>query len=400
MIIVVITARILGPHDQGVIAGAIAWVGLISTMAGLSLGQVSQHVIQLKQRQNWLPGLFGCLLYLLGILSFLALLFTGITYFATQGRFFGEIDPLVLGVAFCMLPMLIWDEYSGNLLASAGRLRIYNLIQVAGRTLWIILCITLVVVLGLGVFGALIAQILGQLLVAVTSIYLLWMAAGRVIRVDRSEVSQILHGSLRLHINTIASFLLTQTSVLVLNHYFSKSEVGWYYLSWQMVTVLFVIPQSVSIVLYSRMADMGPDGIWPMQKRLLLYTMTVMLLLIALAYLVGPRILIAMVGNDYLPSVEYFQLLLPTLLGVALAQIMAPQWIGRGLFLPTTAVTAVTAIANLGAHLILVPRYGVIGAVWSTLVSYAVIAVIVQLYFIYWCEQRYVASIHHRKNGI
>lgn len=400
MIIVLVTARILGPHGQGVIAGATAWVGLVATMAGLSLGQVSQHVIQLRQRREWLPDIFGSLLYLLCILSFLAFLFAGILYFITQGRFFGKIDPLVLGVAFCMLPMLIWDEYSSNLLASAGRLRIYNVMQVAGRTLWMVLIIILVVVLGLGVFGALIAQILGQLLVALTSIYFLWVAAGRVIRVGRSDINHILHGSLRLHINTIASFLLAQTSILVLNHYFSKAEVGWYYLSWQMVTILSVIPQSVSIVLYAKMADVGPDGIWPTQKRLLLYTMAVMLLLITLAYLIGPRILIAVVGVEYLPSAHYFRLLLPALLGVALAQIMAPQWIGRGLLLPTTAVTAVTALANLVAHLILVPRYGIIGAVWSTIMSYTVIAVIVQLGFVWWCEQRYAASIHLRKNGI
>lgn len=400
IIIVLVTARMLGPHGQGVIAGATAWVGLIATMAGLSLGQVSQHVIQLKQRRDWLPNIFGTLLYLLGILSFLAFLFAGILYFITQGSFFGKIDPLVLTVAFCMLPMLIWDEYSSNLLASAGRLRTYNLMQVAGRTLWMVLIVILVVVLGLGVFGALIAQILGQLLVALASIYFLWVAAGRVIRVGRSEIRHILHGSLRLHINTIASFLLGQTSILVLNHYFSKADVGWYYLSWQMVTILSVIPQSVSIVLYAKMADVGPNGIWPAQKRLLLYTMALMLLLITISYLIGPRILITMVGTKYLPSTQYFRLLLPALLGITLAQIMAPQWIGRGLLLQTTVVTAVTAIANLGAQIILVPRYGIIGVVWSTIMSYTVIAVIVQLGFIFWCQQRYTASIHLRKDGV
>lgn len=394
LIIVLVTARILGPHGQGVIAGAVAWVALIASMAGLSLGQVSQHIIQTKQRRNWLPGLFGSLLFLLGVLSLLALVASGVIYVATNGRFFGSIDPRVLGVAFCMLPMLVWDEYSSNLLASAGRLRAYNLAQIAGRTLWMVLSIILIIGLGLGVYGALLAQILGQLLVALISIYLLWVTAGRFIYISRAEISHILHGSTKLHLNTIASFLLMQTSTLVLTHYASKAEVGWFYLSWQMVTVLSVIPQSVAIVLYSKMAEIGPDGVWPIQKRLIVYVLIAIAVVVALVYFIGPDIIVQLAGSQYARSAKLFQLLLPTLFGMGLAQVMAPQWIGRGLLLHTTVLTVITAIANLIAHIILVPKYGVLGAVWSTVLMLSVVPVFVQLGFMYWCEQKYVASLH------
>ena len=48
-----ITARILGPEGQGILAAAIAWVRMFASFGGLSLGQVMQHRFQ---AQKWEPG--------------------------------------------------------------------------------------------------------------------------------------------------------------------------------------------------------------------------------------------------------------------------------------------------------------------------------------------------------
>ena len=52
------------------------------------------------------------------------------------------------------------------------------------------------------------------------------------------------------------------------------------------------------------------------------------------------------------------------------AIVMASQWIGRGLFWQTSCISVATAVVGLALGFLLIPRAGLAGAVWSTLVVY------------------------------
>ena len=47
-IVILLTARILGPERQGIIAAALAWSSLFANFAGLSLGQVAHYRCQFR----------------------------------------------------------------------------------------------------------------------------------------------------------------------------------------------------------------------------------------------------------------------------------------------------------------------------------------------------------------
>jgi O-antigen/teichoic acid export membrane protein len=55
---------------------------------------------------------------------------------------------------------------------------------------------------------------------------------------------------------------------------------------------------------------------------------------------------------------------------------MASQWIGRGLFWQASLVTAAAGLVSVGCDFALIPRYGMRGAAVSTLVTYALSAVV------------------------
>lgn len=384
-----LTARILGPERQGTIAAAMAWVTLFASFAGLSLGQVAQYRIQLRRSEDWFPDTFGALALFTIALTVLAYMVAVAMYLLTDGRSFKGILPPVLIIAFIMLPLLIWEQYSSNLLAAIGKLRPYNIAQFLGRTFWLCGIFVLVAFLGMGILGALIAQISGQTIIALVCLATLWKVARRAIQVNRAEVKEMLKGSAKLHLNTVGSLLLAQTSILMLNHFCSKAEVGWYQIAYQMVMILIIIAQVASIVFFSKMAQVGPDRLWPEQRRIGLQVMGIIVLLSAVGYLAAPIAVHLLAGPAFEPSVEIFRFLLPIVLGMSFAQLMTSQWIGRGAFLPTTLATSFTAMANVAANAALIPKFGVMGAVWASLICYVGITILVQAYFAWWCEKKY-----------
>ncbi len=383
-----ITARVLGPEGQGILAATIAWVRRFASFGGMSLGQVVQHRFHVQPGKDRLPCTLGTLL----TLSSTFILLTFAVVFAMQwlsgGTFFKGIPATILAIGMSMLPFLIWEEYGSSLLALEQRLRTYNTAQFVGRTAGVAALVVLIFCMEAKLTGALIATVTGQIILTAICLFTLFSLVTVRPCFDFSEAKALLSGSLKLHLNTIGSVLLAQATILILSHLATKDDVGWYTLSYQCIAVLLIIPQSATLVLYSRMAKTGPDGIWPEQKKIMLRIMGFLILLSIAAYFAAP-VLVLFAGDEFLPSVELFRLLLPVLSGMSLAQLMTNQWIGRGFFLTTTILTLGAAFSNILLSYWLIPKLGVIGAVWSMNGIYAGLTVIVQLSFGLWCEKEW-----------
>jgi antigen flippase len=384
-----LTARYLGPDGRGIIASVTAWVGLFAVFSGLSLGQVAQYHIQGKERQEWLPDAVGALAFLSIVLSLLGCIVAYMLFHATCGDIFKNIPLPVLILGFAMVPFLIWEEYGSFLLSAANALRAYNLALSIGRSFGICAIIALAFWGKLDVFGSIFSLVAGQIILCSIIFWALWKLTEQQVQIKKNTLKSFLSGAAKLHLNTVAAFLLGQVNILMLNHYGTQAEVGWYQLSFQMIIMMLVIPQAASLVLYARMAEVGPDALWPKQKQLSIQVLTVMVLLSCLAYFIAPAAITLLAGHAFGPSVKAFQLLLPAMLGMAIAILLANQWIGRGIFLITTVMTLATAVVNIAINFYAIPKYGMIGAVWSMVISFAILAVGVQLCFALYCEVRY-----------
>jgi O-antigen/teichoic acid export membrane protein len=387
-----LTARSLGPEGQGIVAAASSWAMLCSAFGGLSLGQVAQYRIQLRKNDEWLSDILGTLLFFAALLTLITYLIAIILYFGTNGRVFNNISVYVLGIAFMMIPLLIWEEYSKNLLAAVGKLNVYNMAQFWGRTVWLFGILGLIFYKRAGVSEVLIAQIIGQAIIALIGLITLGKSAHYIIRIRRFEMIEMLKDAGKLHLNTVGSFLLAQNTILILNYFANKTDVGYYQIAYQLAVLPAVIPQAASMVLYSEMAASGPDGVWTLQKRMSLQIMAIVALIAGFAYIAAPILVPILVGKNFEPSIRIFRLLLPCVLGMSAAQLMTPQWIGRGVFIPNTILTFGVAIVNVIINVMMIPRFGVMGAVWTSLICYAGITMLVQGIFAWWCEKKFRGS--------
>ncbi|HET7603720.1 MAG TPA: oligosaccharide flippase family protein, partial [Gemmatimonadales bacterium] len=282
-----ITARYLGPEGRGIYAAAYAWVGLAATLGSLSLGQVVIHHAAGRPVEEWLPETVGTCLAITVAVSGVAWVILAVAYRATDGRFFEHLDAPILFLAFLALPFLMGVQTNRYILNAMGRLRTANAAQLLGATLGVLGVVVFVVILGLGVPGALLAMMLGA---GATGVMGWWITAQRAghLRPRRGVAVRLLKGSAQLHLSAIGNYLLAQSSVLILNHFRPPAETGYYQLAIQLFGLTLLASDAVSTVAFGVVAQRGANGAWPEQRRLLLQALGVVTVIAMLGYVLAP----------------------------------------------------------------------------------------------------------------
>ncbi|MQA38009.1 lipopolysaccharide biosynthesis protein [Rugamonas aquatica] len=383
-----VSARILGPTGRGEFAAAMAWAALFATLSNLSLGQALQHRLQSSEKKMDLGEQLGTLGGLTVLLSVVALGSAAALYWYTGGSLFKGLDGTLLLLAMASVPLLTWEQFASNILAAAARTELLNRAQYGGRTAGFLIFFLLVVYWRFGVNGALASQLLGQLLVALMVGWPLWKLAGRSVRWAQREVTPLLRSGTLIHLTTVSAFLLDQVSILLINNYLGKQDVGYYQLAQQMVGLLLIVPQSALMVIYGGLAGSNPDQFWPTQRSVAKKVLAALAVVALLAYLLAPFAIGLVAGPAFAPSAKMFQALLPTVLGISLALLMTPQWISRGMLKMNTILTIVVSGVVVLSSSWVIPRYGVDGAIGVRLAVYAVWVPLAQMLFWWWCNKR------------
>lgn len=366
-----LTARWLGPEGRGIYAAATGWVLLFSTLGSLSLGQSLVHAVAGREQATWLPSVAGTGLAITGLLVAGNYAVVATAYVVAGDTLFRHMAPAVIVLAFAAMPFLVANANLPFVLYALDALHVINIAQVTGALVLLVGTIVTVWWLDLGVPGALAAFAIGAGCNAVVAAAYVLRSAGRP-RIEWVVARQMLTGSAQLHLNTVGTYLFTQSSVLILNAYRSAAETGEYQLAVQLLIVSLLLSNSIGAVSYNLVATKGPDAAWPEQRLLIKQALTLITVGALGAYVLAPVLIPLVAGPAFDPAVGLFRILLPAVIGATFASLMASQWIGRGLFWQASLLTIATGIISLAFDFVLIPSYGMQGAVVSTLVTYGI----------------------------
>ena len=368
MLSLALTAHWLGPAGRGTLVTISTWVVLFATLGGLSLGQVAIHRSAGVSVQEWLAPIMGALLAATITITLLGWL-TAVGLYTFSRHLFHGLPLPYLVTGFLGLPLVLWEQYNVPLLMAVGSVGLYNRYQILGRVVGLTAMAVVLIYLKLGVEGALLAWMAANLVLAVGGFRHLWQLAGRP-RLMRAETLGLLTGGVKLHLNAVGSVLFSGTDVLLLHHFRGPVPTGYYQTAVQLTTMFLLVPQAATMILYSRVSADGPDRAWRVHRRVLAAIVGLMVVGCLAAYAAAPWVIPAFLGVRFVPSVSLFRWLLLGVVGMTFSTLLAPQWIGRGLFWQASLLTLVVGIGNVGLNLVLIPKYGALGAVWGTLAVY------------------------------
>ncbi|MDQ2891393.1 MAG: oligosaccharide flippase family protein [Gemmatimonadota bacterium] len=384
--ILAVTARLLGPTGRGVYAAATSWASVFATIASLSLGQAAIHQTAGRPHGEWAAEVAGTLRGLVLVISSIAWSVAVLLYVETRGRFFQHIPATALCIAFAALPFSLWFDNGRYLLFAMERVPAFNRSQYVGYTVSGLATVVLLRGFHLGVGGALVAWMLLYATMAIVG-YAAVHSGGLSSRFSSARAGRLLSASATLHWTTIGTFIQLQSSVLILNQFRSSQEVAFYQLAIQVTALGTLLPLGVSSIAYSMVARVGPDAAWTRQRGLLVGTIAAAVVTAVVGYPLAPIGIRLIAGTAFLPAVPLVRILLVSLVGMSMSLVMASQWVGRGLFRQMAALAIGIAVLSLVLDFSLIPRYGMYGALVSTLAVYTV-AFIANGALALWVERR------------
>jgi O-antigen/teichoic acid export membrane protein len=372
----VLTARLLGPGGRGILATLGALAGI-----GIQLGNLGLHASNTFQvARN--PTLLGPLWAnsrrtAAAIGAGLALACAAVVAFAPG--LLGEIGLALVLLALAGIPFQLASLFGLNLVIGTGRISLYNALEVWVRTAGVGALFGVLVVLGRGITWVLAVNLILAALSA--------LIVGRVVdRLVRERGAGTARGDLalfrtsvgygaRAYTAALLAYLIVRSDMLLVNAMRGAADAGIYSIAVQISDLIYLLPMSIGMVLFPRLARHGKgDPVFAL--KVTRHTAFLLFLLCAAAAVLARPAVELLYGPAFVPAVRALWWLLPGIWAYGVANQIATQLASTGMPLAAVWIWAPPLAINLLLNLSWIPRWGIEGAAASSTLAYVIVLVL------------------------
>jgi len=363
----VITARVLGPSGRGVLALATLWVSFFALSVPLSAGYGIIYELRHVRATLTLAlssalglalalGTVGIGLALLSAWSFSRTLLHGV--------------PLgYVALASVGLPAAVFNTLVSLALTGAGRVKQASVLSAVTAVVSLLLVVGALVILRLGVWGAVAASAAASLVGAALTI--VWLRAHFELSLLAPRVFwlTIVRFGLKIHGGTMAQWANYYLDRFLINLYLGPVAVGVYAVAAMLAERLWLLPGAVGAALYCRTGGDAQDDAEVSARacRNTLWMMIGAFLLVAAA---APSLVPLVFGRDFAPAGRVLLLFLPGVVLLTAGKVLAPYICNRGRPILATHISLGALAITLALNVLLIPSCGIAGAAIASSVAY------------------------------
>ena len=301
----------------------------------------------------------------------------------------GWLEKLMPGVplwlallAMVSLPLGLFSGYFTAILQGLRRILAVNGVNLILGALTLALTVALVVVFPLGLFGGLMASLVAGGVGLLLSGLLLRREGGIFRpRWDRSVMYPTLSFALRAHIGSVLQFFNYRLDVFVVNYFLGPAEVGIYSVSVGIAELLWYLPNAVGFVIFPKAAATKPEAMNLFTPRVFRITLGLTALGgVGLALFAKP--LIAFVYSSvFIGAYPPMLALLPGVVLLGSGKVLTNEIAGRGFPHYNSINAGVALVLTVVLDVLLIPRYGIMGAAIASTISYSAIFVTAVIFY-------------------
>lgn len=376
----IIVARWLGAKGTGELAVINVAVTTIVQLGSLGLPSSNTYFIA-QDRAHFRAATINSLLFATGIGSVLALLLSGVA--SVRPDWFGFVSTDLIRIASAQIPFLLLTLIGLNILLALGKIREFNLLDLAGQSFVLINALVILIFAGLGLDALVKLNTITSILVSFIVVVLL-VAGGKQLvdskwRADAALLRRMISYGLKFHISVLAGAIIFRADLLVVNHFRGAAEAGVYSVATQFGFLLMLLPSVIATLLFPRVtAEQDPRGqtTWSVTRQ------TALIMVVCCAAAVpGSFLLPLFYGSAFAEATLLLLILLPGVYLVGLESVLVQHFNAFGLPRAIPLYWLITLVVNLVLVFALVPRFGARGAAIASTVSYALIFCLVALQF-------------------
>jgi O-antigen/teichoic acid export membrane protein len=366
----ILTVRWLGAEGRGIVVYVTTWIAVCAQLGSLTLWNVGVHRSAQAPGKSWLGPFLGGNIILCALSSAAIWLIVGLLYAGEHGRIFAGIPGTALALGFLALPFLMWEYLSSTLLSLVGRLNTHNLNQVGARTAGILIMVIAIPALGLGIYGFLVAFVCTELIIAAVALTVLAKeCAPRFVEGLRQLPGMVADG-LKAHLQTIGTLLFNSADILLIYYFHGAAAAAVYQFASAIFLTLTLIPQSALLSLQARVGAAGLHRTWHEQRVMIAMIVVLMAAAAVVVWPLAPWLTVTLATEEFRPAGNALRVMVFALPAVAFAVLMNVQWAARGRFLGLGLLYLSMGLLSLAINLVLIPRYGAIGAAVTILITW------------------------------
>jgi O-antigen/teichoic acid export membrane protein len=377
----VITARLLGPHDRGLLS----LLGVLPTTLGIfvKLGIGPANVYFLR-RERTAPGpLVANSLVLAVVLGGLCVAFVLLFQDRILASILRGATAGQLALLLPLVPVTVLQSYLFGILQGSNQFRTFN-----RRSLFQSMATLVGMAAGLWVFhfglvAALVVTVSVQIL---TTLWVLWtvlrLVPARTVRPERGLMRRTLGFGLKSHVQLLVAHLHARIDLYMLAAFLAPADVAFYAIATRLAELIFLLPQSLGVALYPRLAGRDPADAHALTARACRLVLGGVVPAAVVLIVGGQWVIPGWYGADYAPAVAPLRLLVPATCFMSLYFLLSRNFTSRNRQEVNLLAAGVALGGNVALNLVLIPRLGIVGAAASSAISYGLAAVILVVAFL------------------
>jgi O-antigen/teichoic acid export membrane protein len=367
LVLLTIAARFLSADDYGRFRFALALTTIIETIMDLGLSQITVRSVARDRTSadRLFPQVLGVKLVWVAV---------GLALLAVLAPLLRS-DPVIVRLCYALGISSAVRSYlltARGLLQGLQRFDLEALAVVSDRVLLLVVG-GAALWLGYGLVGLAVAFVGSRLLMLGAVQILLRRVVARVAPAfDRDAWRDIQAAALPLGFFMIALNTYTYVDTVILGLMRTDAEVGWYAAAYSLYEGLTYAPSILAAVLTPRLSALftrDRAAHRSLLTRALLLSVALAVVLGGIAALAAAPIVALLFGVRYAPAVPPLQILAAGSVFVFATWILHAAAISTNLDRRLLLTTAVGLAANVALNIVLIPRYGISGAAWATVVA-------------------------------
>ena len=368
----IIIARVLGPEGRGIYALVILLPMLLIAFANFGIGPASVYYIG-KKKYSPLE-IFGSNIIFSILLSIFAITIGLVVIFFFGNKVFPGVTKEYLLLALCLIPFKFFLTFVVNILLGLQEIKKYNFINLLRNFIFLALIILFLLWLQYSIKAVIVAQILSLLLTSIVLFFLTKKEVGGVVlSIKKSLFKDFFNYGSKIYLISIFSFLLLRIDMFMINIFLNPIEVGFYSIAVGLTEKIWLISQSAGTVLFPRVCSETND------KKLKEFTpfvcrnvLWITVFIATLLFFLSPYVIDLFYSEQFHKSILPFQILLIGAIAISGSRILAKDFTGRGRLQENIYISAFSLILNIILNIIFIPKFGIIGAAWATVISYTI----------------------------
>lgn len=372
MILTIVAARLYGPETLGDLAFAMGFVGLFLPIVTFGLQPIVVREIAKKSHPD--SEIISASLYVNLTISIFAIVLIGLLITVATDRSRVQILAIILGLRVFLSSASIMSAWYQAHLKSY----LFAKIRIAGLIIGSVLYM-LCVILELSIYALVGAVTLEALLVTIMALTISFGKSTdlKLTKTSSEFVKQLLRHATPIAISGVAVTIYHRSDQVMLGMMSTQLETGLYAVSSRLYGAVILIPSALAAssypILVRQIKNSCDSGFKPSYQWFFDSTVASAMVLAAFMFFAAPLIIFILFGSEFSNSVPILQIHAVSAVFVAVGMAR-----NRYLYcanLQTIAMTATIfgAFVNVALNLVLIPRYGGVGAATATLIAQFII---------------------------